>query len=157
MSLNKFTDISIKPYLNIGCDSVYCDELKINGVNVQGKEIYDGQLTITCNLGNISNIEARWYYEQNYLNVNLKGVIVTTNTTETLLLVITIPNGKTSTLNSNFPASIIAAENGPVSFISSTAQVDAVDNTKLNITLNTVTPMMPNTLYINGKFRLNVN
>jgi hypothetical protein len=35
MSLNKFTDTTIKPYLDIGCNAINCNSLTVNGQPVQ--------------------------------------------------------------------------------------------------------------------------
>jgi hypothetical protein len=37
MSLNKFTDLSIKPWMNIGCNDITCDELNCSVLKIGGE------------------------------------------------------------------------------------------------------------------------
>ena len=57
MSLNKFTDTSIKQYLNIGCDKINVSVLKVNGVNVNSIVGQDNPTFETTNFTSITAIK----------------------------------------------------------------------------------------------------
>jgi len=51
MSLNKFTDLSIKPWMNIGCNDIMCDELNCSVLKIGGEAIRVSPLVYST-LGN---------------------------------------------------------------------------------------------------------
>jgi len=91
MSLNKFTDNIIKPYLSIGCNKVNSNEIKIDG-----NPIISGYYTPTISVsagGNFTNTICRYTIISNIMTLSLYSLYETGLASNAFYFDISIPSG----------------------------------------------------------------
>lgn len=91
MSLNKFTDSTIKSYLNIGANTVNCLNLQINGTTVYPSNSSYDNATITASSGTISNATVYITTNRNVMTMNVRAVLTTLTDITSVFIDVNLP------------------------------------------------------------------
>lgn len=152
MSLNKFSDNTIKNYLNIGCDTVDCKELKLNNGILISPTTGESNLTIETiapNIFIITDNEVYYVIDGDQMTINFKCNVNAVNLVSDLSLRLTIPAGKLAkNLNDRLYGNTII-NNNQYSFFPTNISTSPTDKSKIEITYISPTPNSGN-LYVNG-------
>lgn len=91
MSLNKFTEDSIKNYLNVGCNKLNTLNLKLNG-NPITSGYYIPTITVQ-ETGNFTNSIVRYTIIENIMTLNVVSLFQTGSSSNAFSFNISIPSG----------------------------------------------------------------
>jgi len=91
MSLNKFTDSVIKPYLQVGANTINCLNLQKNGSDVHSTNSYYDNCTITSSNGTISNATCYICVNRYVMTMNVRAVLNPATDTSSIFITVNIP------------------------------------------------------------------
>lgn len=153
MSLNKFSDNTIKDYLQIGVNELDCKEIKLNGAPVVASQtgIYNIPVVVNGYNFSITNNECFYLIQNNHIQLNFFcNINVTSLTPQNLQLKLTLPDGKTTkNLNQGVYGFVSANINFSDYLVVNNIYTDAGVNNIINVNMQWRNIGLGN-LYVNG-------
>jgi len=91
MSLNKLTNSEIKPYLNIGCNTLNCLVLQQGGTEVYTTYSYYNNITMTSSNGTISNSTAYISSNRGIMTMNVRALLSVATDSSSIFITCNLP------------------------------------------------------------------
>ena len=91
MSLNKLVSSEIKPYLNLGVNTVNCLNLQQNGTDIYPTVTQYRNVTITSSNGTVSNATAYVQINKGVMSMNVRALLNVATDSSSIFITLNLP------------------------------------------------------------------
>lgn len=91
MSLNKLASSEIKPYLNLGVNTVNCLNLQQNGTDIYPTVTQYRNVTITSSNGTVSNATAYVQINKGVMTINVRALLNVATDSSSIFITLNLP------------------------------------------------------------------
>jgi hypothetical protein len=91
MSLNKLSNTDIKPYLNLGCNTLNCLFLKQNGTDIYPTNTQYRNVTMISSNGTISNATAYVSTNRGIMTMNVRALLSVATDSSSIFITLNLP------------------------------------------------------------------